>query len=286
LICAALVIALGQNAASPAASLKVAFRVHTFRFVDRSRTIRLPNGRRVPRPLETVVRYPIVQRSEPLVVFAHGYALTPATYNHLLDAWARAGYVVAAPVFPLGNANAPGGPDEADLVNQPRDISFVIGRLIAESAKPSGLLTGRVDSSRIAVAGHSDGGVTALGVAYDRRFRDRRIRAAIVMSGAALPGMGPFPARGPPLLAVQGTGDTINAPSTTAAFFRRAHRPKFLLWLLGAPHRPPYTDAEPQLGIVERATVAFLDHYLRRRPLHAFTEAARRSGLTSLIAQP
>ena len=34
------------------------FRVRSFRFVDPSRTIRLPDGRRVLRPLETVVRYP------------------------------------------------------------------------------------------------------------------------------------------------------------------------------------------------------------------------------------
>jgi pimeloyl-ACP methyl ester carboxylesterase len=120
------------------------------------------------------------------------------------------------------------------------------------------VLYGKIDSSHVAVAGHSDGAVTALAVAYDSRFRDRRVGAAIVLSGAALPGMGAFPRRGPPLLAVQGTADPINAPATSAAFFRLAGRPKFLLWLLGASHLPPYTDQEPQLGIVEQATIAFL----------------------------
>ncbi len=62
----------------------------------------------------------------PQIVFGHGFAVTPATYYLLLRAWARAGYVVAAPVFPKENAQAPGGPDESDLVNQPRDMSFVI----------------------------------------------------------------------------------------------------------------------------------------------------------------
>jgi hypothetical protein len=41
----------------------------------------------------------------------------PATYASLLLAWARAGYVVAAPVFPLTNASAPGGANESDLVS-------------------------------------------------------------------------------------------------------------------------------------------------------------------------
>lgn len=262
------------------------FRVRVFRFLDRSRTIRLPSGRRVPRPLETVVRYPAAGAAYPLVVFGHGFALTPADYARLLDAWTRAGYVVAAPVFPLGNAAAPGGPNESDLINQPEDMSFVIARLLALSARANSVIYGKIDSSHVAVAGHSDGAVTALAVAYDRRFRNPRVGAAIVLSGAALPGMGPFPRRGPPLLAMQGTADTINAPANTAAVFERARRPKFLLWLVGVSHRPPYTYEQPQLGIVERATTAFLDHYMKGRPLQAFEDAARRPGLTQLTAAP
>jgi hypothetical protein len=85
---------------------------------------------------------------------------------------------------------------------------------------------------------------------------------------------------------MQGTADPINAPATTTAYFVLAHRPKFLVWLLGASHRPPYTSQEPQLAIVERTTVAFLDHYLRGRPLRTFEEAAQRPGLTRLTADP
>jgi len=258
-----------------------AFRVRSFRFVDHSRTFRLPNGARVPRALETVVRYPAAGGPYPLIVFGHGFALTPATYARLLSAWAKDDYVVAAPEFPLERADAPGGPDEADLVNEPRDMSFVIGRLLGLKA-----LAGKIDPTRIAVAGHSDGAETALAVAYDGRFRDPRVRAAVVLSGAELGGMRSFPPHGPPLLAVQGTADPINSPGTTAAYFGRAARPKFLLWLVGASHLPPYTDQEPQLGIVERATLAFLDHYLRGGPLRALTVATRNGGLTRLVAAP
>jgi hypothetical protein len=107
-----------------------------------------------------------------------------------------------------------------------------------------------------------------------------------VLSGAALPGMGPFVREGPPLLAMQGTADPINPPAATSSYFDLAHRPKFLVWLLGASHRPPYTDQQPQLGVVERATIAFLDHYLKGRSLAAFTAAARRPGVTQLVAEP
>jgi hypothetical protein len=64
------------------------------------------------------------------------------------------------------------------------------------------------------------------------------------------------------------------------------HTARSSSWLLGASHRSPYTDQEPQLGIVERATVAFLDHYLRGRPLLAFDDAAWQPGITRLIAGP
>ena len=74
-----------------------------------------------------------------------------------------------------------------------RTSAFVITRLLALNARAGGLLDGEIDPARIAVAGHSDGAVAALAVADDRRFRDSRIDAAIVMSGATLPGMGPFP---------------------------------------------------------------------------------------------
>jgi fermentation-respiration switch protein FrsA (DUF1100 family) len=258
------------------AHARVTVRVHVFEFVDRSRS----------RKLETVVRLPSSGGPYPLIVFGHGFALTPAPYARLLHAWAAAGFVVAAPVFPFGNANAPGGPSESDLVNQPRDLSFVISSLVELAGRRTSVLSGRIDPTRIAVAGHSDGAVTALAAAYDRRFRDPRVRAAVILSGAMLRGMGAFPRGGPPLLAMQGTADPINSPSTTARYFALARRPKFLVWLLGASHRPPYTDEQPQLGIVERVTVAFLDHYLVGGPLGAFERAARRPGLTRLVADP
>ena len=128
----------------------------------------------------------------PLIVFGHGFAVTPALYARLLQSWARAGYVVAAPVFPLENADAPGGPDESDLVNQPADMSFVISRMLAASSAGSGPLAGLINPAQIAVAGQSDGGDTALAVAYDPSFRDPRVSAAVILSGAEMPGVGGF----------------------------------------------------------------------------------------------
>lgn len=244
-------------------------------------------------PRRTDVRDAAPARSAgpyPLIVFGHGFAVTPAPYAALLQAWARAGYVVAAPVFPLENANAPGGPNEADLVNQPRDMSVVITRMRAASGVRGGFFSGLINRHSVAVSGQSDGGETALAVAYDRYFIDRRIDAAMILSGAVIPGVGgfTFPAPSPPLLATQGTADTINPPHFTNAFFRVAPRPKYLLRLIGAPHLGPYTTEQPQLGIVERVTIAFLDRYLRRMPgaLRRMARAGGVPGVSTLLALP
>ena len=257
--------------------------VSVLRLVDHSRRAHFRNGTSGPRVLVTTVRYPAEGGGPfPLVVFAHGFALTPEPYVRLLDTWVRAGFVVAAPLFPVERANAPGGPDESDLVNEPRDLSFVISQLTAAASPVHEL----VDGTKIAVAGQSDGAEAALSSAYDRRYRDRRIDAAVILSGAALPGFAPPPAGAPPLLAAQGTADPVNAPASTAYYYRLMRRPKFLLWLLGASHLPPYTTDDRWAAVVGHATVAFLDRYLRGAPLRPLLAAGTRPGVARIVASP
>ena len=183
---------------------------------------RCPRRRaRVRRSFTTLIRIPQGPRPPfALIVFGHGFAVSPTPYAPLLDAWARAGYIVASPVFPLENAGAPGGPDENDLPNQPQDMSLVIDRML------SGSIGRLVRHHRIAVAGQSDGGDTALAAAFDPRVRDARIGAAVILSGAEDPFISRFsiPARHVPLLATQGTADTINPPWMTHQFYDPATR--------------------------------------------------------------
>ena len=126
----------------------------TLHLVDTSRTLTLPDGQTEPRPIETVVRYPALggaggeetpaatpataKGPYPLIVFGHGFDATPTVYAALLNRWTRAGYVVAAPIFPLENSQAPGGASQADLINEPADMSFVISHLIEESGRGVG----------------------------------------------------------------------------------------------------------------------------------------------------
>jgi fermentation-respiration switch protein FrsA (DUF1100 family) len=162
--------------------------------------------------------------------------------------------------------------------------------MLQASAVPGGFFSGLVDRRRIAVSGQSDGGETALAVAYDRYFIDRRVQAAIILSGAVIPGVSgfDFPSPSPPLLATQGTADTINPPSFTHGFYDIAPPPKYLLNMFGAPHLPPYTYEQPQLGIVERVTIAFMDGYVKRVPgaLRRMIAVGDVSGISAVQADP
>lgn len=257
------------------------------KLVDRSRLIRLPDGQRVPRPVTTELFYPASPAPWPLVVFGHGFALTPLRYARLLRAWATAGYLVAAPVFPLTNAHAPGGPNESDLFNQPADISFVISQLLRANAARGNPLFGLIEATRIAVAGQSDGAMTAFAAAYERRWHDGRIRAALILSGAELGGATQRLApKGPPLLAVQGTNDDVNNPVNARTLFNAVSRPKFLLLLHGSGHLDPYTRPGRALHAVERVTIAFLDRYLRGGPPQRLAHAADGTAPASLKSEP
>lgn len=250
--------------------------------------MRLPGGRRISRPVTTYLWYPpAADRGPwPLVVFGHGFATTPFRYRRLLRAWAAAGYLVAAPVFPLGNAHAPGGPDENDIVNQPRDMSFVISRLLAADASAANPLHGLVDPLRIAVAGQSDGAETAFATAYQRPWHDRRVRAAVILSGAELGGHVALASQTAPLLAVQGTADRINPAKYTFQLFHAVGRPKFLLLLRRADHLGPYTVPGARLAAVEQVSIAFLDHYLGGGSLGSISRAAARFRSDTLTSEP
>lgn len=112
----------------------------------------------------------------------------------------------------------------------------------------------------------------------------------MILSGAEIPAGGEFtfPAGGPPLFAAQGTSDKINLPAATATYYAAAHRPKYLLKLIGASHIPPYTYQQPQLTIVESTTIAFMDAYLKHKPgaLRRIASAGQVPGVATLQAEP
>ena len=216
----------------------------TMTFVDTSRSTPPWDG--IPgkpsRTLVTTVWYPAQasgsvaapsNRPYPLIVFAHGLGGTPLEYQQLLTAWAAAGYVVAAPLFPLSSSETPGGPDGGDIGNQPGDMSFVIDQVLSASAAASGPLSSLVDPNEIGAAGHSNGAITTLGLVANSCCLDTRVKAAVVMAGTTEGlGHGSYQfAKAPPLFVVSDVHDGLIPYADAVAVFNQAQGPKALLTL-------------------------------------------------------
>lgn len=210
----------------------------------------------------------------PLIVFAAGFDEDPSAYLPLIEAWVRAGYVVAAPRFPLASAwalatdgvnlqdAAVADAFESDMLNEPGDLAAAIGEMDALAS--SGILAGRVDTDAVALAGQSDGGDVVLASADNTCCRIPGVRAVAVLSGAVFsPFGGSFFTSSIPILVAQGSADTVNPPSASQAIYANAEAPKYLEWLLGADHLGPYTTTGPAEQAVAAVTIAFFDTYLR-----------------------
>lgn len=215
----------------------------------------------------------------PLVVFSHGFTASGPAYGEvLLRRIAAHGYVVAAPTFPLSNGAAPGGPRLVDYLNQPADVSFVITRMLAAN-RGHGALSELMDPKEVGAMGHSLGAITTLGVTYNRCCLDKRIKAAVPISGIKLP-FGPSSWAWPPvpLLLIHGDHDgTVPYVGSTTAY-REAKAPKFLLTLLGAPHTPL---GAPYLDVIVTSTNDFFDRYLRGEK-HALARLQRDAAIPSV----
>ncbi len=199
----------------------------------------------------------------PLIVFSHGLGTLPRQYESLLSTWAAAGFVVAAPKFPLTSFKTPGGVDTADVYNQPGDVSFVVSSLLQASAAPSGLLSGLISPNDVGVAGHSEGAITTLGF-FNTCCQDPRVKAAAVFSGdpEAYPA-GHYVFDGqPPMLVVHGTKDGFLPYGQMVSVFNQQKGPKVLLSLLGANHGNWIPRRSKWFPSVARTSTDFFLRYL------------------------
>lgn len=232
-------------------------------WVDRTRPLTGPAGDELApeRSLPTIVHVPQGAGPFPLIAFAHGFGGDPQRFSQLLGAWAAAGYVVAAPTFPLTSAGSPHFAPEAwaGVAQQPGDLSFVIDQVLADPD-----LAAVVDPERIAAAGMSLGGGTTYGIGFDTCCRDDRLDAVTIISGIPFPLGGELElSSGLPTFVIHGDADATLPYARAAEVFAELTPPKFLLTLFGGSHSPPSEDWEsPWDEVVESTTVDFWDAYL------------------------
>jgi dienelactone hydrolase len=154
---------------------------------------------------------PITEGAHPVVLFGHGYTGAFTDYTFIFEDLASRGYVVAsvdhtyeatAVEFPDGRfvksvfgsylaENTLRTDDQAfflALSARWRDLKFVLHELERLNAEADSPFAGRLDMSRVALAGHSMGGMIALlGIERGAGFRAGIIIDGIVLDGLVRP---------------------------------------------------------------------------------------------------
>jgi predicted dienelactone hydrolase len=219
-----------------------AFTVQHVTFVDTSRTTETPgNAAYSPnRTLPTDVYIPTATTPRPLIMFSHGYHGAPRKFTQLFSAWARAGYAVAAPRFPLTSDRGQPYDVVADVANQPGDISFVLTQLL------KGPLRSHIDAARVGAAGLSLGGGTTYNLIEDSCCRDPRIRAAGVFDAVHLSLSGHFQKNKIPLLITHIDSDLAVPYKTAQQAYAQSVSPKWFLTFHTGLHPEAYED-EPSV---------------------------------------
>lgn len=200
----------------------------------------------------------------PLLVFSQGFLEKPTAYAVLLQTWASAGFVVAAPTYP--HTDPTQAPTRADLVNHPHDLAAVLAKLDAVAGGGGWVLSGRIATHDVGLVGQSDGGDVSLAAAANNGYEVPNVKAVAILSGAEYAPFGgayfPPPPTTPPLLVVQGTADTTNPPSCSAQIYNAAPTPKYFLALPGSTHLVPYTSSDAAEAAVAQVTTDFFESTL------------------------
>jgi len=237
---------------------------------------------------------PTTEGRHPVVVFTHGFTGTFTDYTFIFEDLASRGYVVAsvdhtyeatAVEFPDGRfvKSVLGSHwDNSWRANEQTlsfavsvrlgDLRFVVDELERLNAESGGPFAGKLDTSRLAIAGHSLGGMTALpGVLQDRRFR-----AGVLIDG--WPDTLTTPTQTPVLILaagheqwsegerglwnnLRGSRLAVNLPGAEHV------TPSDLVWLAKGGIKTGAMGPEKTIAAVRSYIAAFLDANLRGKPL-------------------
>jgi predicted dienelactone hydrolase len=254
----------------------------------------------------------------PFVVFAHGAYGSGCNSAFFTEHLASRGYVVAAPDYDdmappgytrqiafsriKGGNTAPpmrvvaaAGLLVADM-NRSRDkflaylaehrlpqTSFVVDEMLRLGKTPGSPLHGAINERAIGVCGHSLGGATAMGKIGghpDPRFKDGRLKAALIFSAPAYPWENALKNITLPLMVMGGDNDApaLGPEVPRRTLYDKANPPKFYLVLKDATHfafanrgcggLPTYQAVEqrPQTRAICRYGLAFFEKFLKQSP--------------------
>ncbi|MEO8603120.1 MAG: dienelactone hydrolase family protein [bacterium] len=209
----------------------------------------------------------------PLVLFSHGSCGYPQQSKFLTPLLASYGFIVVAPPHPGNTINeypacGSAAAQVASFVERPQDMIFVLNQILAANQDPLSPFYGTIDPSRIAMTGHSFGGLTTFLVAAI----EPRIKAAVALAPAT---QANSTLAVPSLIMLGGIDSVISNPNARAAY-ERSVAPKLLVEIEHTGHYAfsdfcfPGSDCNPPLTLTSaeahadalRFVLPFLKVYL------------------------
>jgi predicted dienelactone hydrolase len=248
--------------------------------------------------------YPVIAGKYPVVIFSHDAGGSDTCCESLTRHWATYGYITLQPThddsvvqrrnhggentqFPQAVRETLKNP--ALWENRPRDISFLLDSLAGLQKRVAGL-NGKIDASRIGVAGHSMGSYAAEAIAGalvdlpgrpSQHFSDPRAKAVLCLSPDGPGQFGltthSFSKISLPFMGITGSLDNLrplaNAAWHKIPFERSQPGDKYEVFIQGASHMSFITaetvnsarssQAAAILGYTNSASLAFWDAYLK-----------------------
>lgn len=274
--------------------------------------------------LHVKVRVPRAKTQEtpdatyPMVVFSHGLGGSKDGFGELCDHLCRWGYVVVCPSHAdsiqerrragehvtLANAFDMKKMDPKGRLDRVLDCKFILDSIPTLEEKVPGLKgaggKGRIDTNRLAMAGHSAGAYTAevlggmkiaqVGALKGQTLVEPRFKAVVVISGTGVNKLGitdtAWSEVKNPWLVITGSKDTVpisretpesrRDPFKYARGIEKGGPPAYLLFIEGATHssyagketsalmgEKPTTDVKVIQNCVASSVLAFMDGYVK-----------------------
>ncbi len=258
-------------------------------FVDESRQRKIPMAVYYPKGMTKA-------KSSPVVVMSHGLAGNIATYQYFGKHLASHGYTVLQPTHVGSDTTAvlTKSPvftfTQGELKQRAADIDFTLDLVENKDKRLPKELTDSADMRRVALAGHSFGGITAVAMAGAEvkddegnrvPFQDKRIDAFISMSpyGDSLPShllgvdVNTYDKINKPILYLSGDKDGLftfgKGPTAHSGPFQGTGTDDKYHVVIGGTRHAEFAQV---VGLVDRKTVemtgststAFLDAYLKK----------------------
>jgi len=185
-------------------------------------------------PVCTVFRPVELKPGSPVILWGNGTGTQPLSYQALLHHLASHGFVVAA-------ANTPNAGSGAEMLS-------CLDWLTAENARAGSAYKDKLDLTKVAAAGHSQGGRGALMAGRDPRI----VTTAPLMPAAQGADLAaPAGQQHGPMLLLSGGADTLAPPdSSQRPVFEAANTPVVWLTERNAGHLAPMRDGGPYRAVL------------------------------------